>query len=120
MNYRNLTNSTEALSKLMEKELSFKTSRTLTKIIARIEEELKIYEEYKGKIQEKYIPLDEEGEKIIEDGSFKPTDIEAMYKELFELEETEVEIEHRIDVNDLEDIKITTLELLAIEYLLED
>ncbi|WP_300386703.1 hypothetical protein [Clostridium sp.] len=118
-----LVNSVGVLSKLNNEELSVKVSYKLAKNIKEIDKELKLVDEEKQRLINKYAEKDEEGKnKINENGTVNIVDIENWnkdYKELLEIE-TDLKID-KISIEDLakSDFKITPRELTLIEYLIK-
>lgn len=105
-----LTNSrlladTQGLSQLTQKSLPIKVSYAIAKNIAKIQSELKIYNEERQKLIDKYSVKDEEGKTLVgEDNqiTIQIEFLEAWTKDITELEEIEVEIDiHKFNINEL-------------------
>ena len=118
-----LVNSVQVLRKLNNAELPVRVSYKLAKNIKNIDKELKIYEEEKQKLINKYGEKDEEGKlKTKEDGSINITDTENWNKDIKELLEIEAEINiEKINIDELgkSDFKITPSELSLIDYMIK-
>lgn len=118
-----LLDSVQVLRKLNNAELPVRVSYKLAKNIKNIDKELKIYEEEKQKLINKYGEKDEEGKlKTKEDGSINITDTENWNKDIKELLEIEAEINiEKINIDELgkSDFKITPSELSLIDYMIK-
>lgn len=121
-----LINSINVLSKLNNMELNIKVSYAIAKNIDKLEKELKVYNDQKKKLIEKYSVKDEAGNvKVNEDGTIniqedKVGEWNVNINELIALE-NEVDI-HQINVEDLFkcDCNITPGELNLINYMIEE
>ena len=118
-----LVNSVQVLRKLNNAELPVRVSYKLAKNIKSIDKELKIYEEEKQKLINKYGEKDEEGKsKVNENGMINILDTENWNKDIKELLEIEVEINvEKINIDELakSDLKITPSELTLIDYMIK-
>ena len=118
-----LVNSVQVLRKLNNAELPVRVSYKLAKNIKSIDKELKIYEEEKQKLINKYGEKDEEGKlKTKEDGSINITDTENWNKDIKELLDIEAEINiEKINIDELakSDLKLTPAELALIDYMIK-
>ena len=118
-----LLDSVQVLRKLNNAELPVRVSYKLAKNIKSIDKELKIYEEEKQKLINKYGEKDEEGKsKVNENGMINILDVENWNKDIKELLEIEVEINvEKINIDELakSDLKITPSELTLIDYMIK-
>ncbi|CEQ08613.1 Uncharacterised protein [[Clostridium] sordellii] len=121
---RRIVNDANMISNIANKELPVKVSYALSKNISKIENELKIYNTERQKLLDKYCIKDENGKlKIDENNNLKISDefTEVWEKEFQELQNIEVEIDiHRFKLDELADYKITPVELMAIDYMIEE
>ncbi len=120
--YGKLKTSIEVIEKIIDFDLSIKTAIKLSKITKEISSELEIKDTIHKKIEEKYVPKDENGDVVFSDDdkqSYIPTDPEARIKELVELDNEEIELEFdKIEIDDLGDVKIKTKDIMVIDWLL--
>ena len=118
-----LLDSVQVLRKLNNAELPVRVSYKLAKNIKSIDKELKIYEEEKQKLINKYCEKDDEGKnKINEDGTIKILDTEKWNKDIKELLDIEAEINiEKINIDELakSDLKLTPSELTLIDYMIK-
>lgn len=109
------------LHTLLDKEMKAVLAFKLTRIIKKLEEEVKLYEEQKNKILEKYCI---EGEEFIKDGKVnaKPGEEQNLMNELNELINTNIDIElNKISIAELESLDTMTLDLMIkIEKIIEE
>ncbi len=121
--YGQLKASIESIEKLIDLDLSIKTAIKLTKITNKISEELEIKDSVSKKIEEKYLPYDDEGEIIFNDdekSQYTPTDPESRYKEIVELNNEEITIDYKkIKVDEFGDVKMKPKDIMPIEWLLD-
>jgi hypothetical protein len=106
----------EALHKLITVPLPIKVSYYLSKTVKVIEEELSHLENARIKLVEKYGEKNEKGEtNVILDNYPK------FYEELRQILAEEVDINIRpIKLSDIIDVKLSTIDILALGQLLED
>ncbi len=115
----------KALGALTEKKLPIKVSYAIAKNITKIEAELKIYNQERQKLIEKYSSKDDNGDPLVEDNSiviadeFKE-DWNRDYKELLAIE-NEIEI-HKFHIDELlnSNCNFTPAELMLIDYMIEE
>lgn len=119
-----LLNSIPTLQKLSQEQLPIKISYTISKNIKAIEEELKIYEEERQKLIKKYAELDKEGKPKVNDNGIyiiKQENQLDFNKEVLELLNIETDINiSKIDLNALEGLKISPLELTSVDFLIKE
>ena len=118
-----LQNSTVALSKLSQKELPIKVSFKLAKNISKINAELKIYNDERQKLVEKYSIKDKDDKPIIENNQIKlqPELITEWNRDMQELLSIESEVDiKQFSIDSLDGIKISPSELTQINYMIED
>lgn len=121
-----LVNSVQTLNILTQQQLPITISYAISKNIAKIEAELKIYNAEKQKLIEKYSVKDENGKtKVGEDGIIKIADeyIENWNKDIAELFAIENEIDiHQISISKLENsnFSIAPNQLRAIDYMITE
>jgi sulfatase maturation enzyme AslB (radical SAM superfamily) len=118
-----LVNSIGVLSKLNNEELPVKISYKLAKNIKEIDDTLKVFNDEKQKLINKYAEKDEnEANKIAEDGTVNIVDSIGWNKDYKELIDIEVELKiDKINIDEFAktDIKITPAELNLIDYLIK-
>jgi len=118
-----LQNSTIALSKLSQKELPIKISFLLAKNISHINAELKIYNDERQKLVEKYSIKDKNDKPIIENNQIKlqPKLINDWNKDMSELLSIENEVNiKQFSIDNLEGISISASEIMAIKFMIEE
>ncbi|NWK12777.1 hypothetical protein [Clostridium cadaveris] len=121
-----LINSINVLSKLNNMELNIKVSYAIAKNIDKLEKELKVYNDQKKKLIEKYSVKGEAGNvKVNEDGTINIQEdkVQDWNKDINELITLENEVDiHQINVEDLFkcDCNITPVELNLINYMIEE
>lgn len=121
-----LVNSVQTLNNLTQQELPIVVSYAISKNIAKIETELKIYNAEKQKIIEKYSVKGEDGKtKVGEDGNItiEEESIELWNKDIAELMAIENEIDiHQIQISKLENsnFSIAPSELMKIDYMIAE
>jgi hypothetical protein len=121
---QDLLNSIPTLKKLSQEQLPIKISYVISKNIKNIEEELVVYEEERQKLLKQYAELDKEGKpKVNDKGHYviKPENQLEFNKGVLELLgiETDVNIS-KIDLNALEGLKISPLELTSINFMIKE
>lgn len=110
------------LKVLAQRDLPIKASYAIAKNISKIGKELKIYEEERRKLIEKYAKKDKDG-KIVADkaGQIVFEDSEEWEKNITELLSIEVDIDfHKFDIQHLEGCEISPAELVAMEHMIND
>lgn len=120
-----IVNDAKALGALTEKKLPIKVSYAIAKNITKIEAELKVYNQERQKLIEKYSSKDNGGDPLIKDNSiiiaeeFKE-EWNRDFKELLAIE-NEFEI-HKFHINELlnSSCNFTPAELMLIDYMIEE
>ncbi|WP_042682535.1 hypothetical protein [Anaerosalibacter massiliensis] len=121
---QDLLNSIPTLRELSKEQLPIKVSYVISKNIKNIEEELVVYEEERQKLLKQYAELDKEGKpKINDKGHYvikneKQADFNKGVLELLDIE-TDVNIS-KINLNALEGLKISPLELTSIDFMIKE
>lgn len=119
-----LINSVNVLSKLNNMELNIKVSYAIAKNIDKLEKELKVYNDERQKLIEKYSIKDEEGKTKVNEGgtiNIKEDKIQDWNMDINELIKLENEVDiHCIKLDDLFkcDCNITPGELHLINYMI--
>ncbi|MBB6696240.1 DUF1617 family protein [Clostridium algidicarnis] len=112
------------LSDMANKELPVKVSYAIAKNISRIENEMKVYDTEKQKLIEKYSEKNAEGKPLIDaDNNIKiqNTNIDDWNRDIRELLSIENEIEiQTFNINELEGYSMTPIELMPIDYMIEE
>lgn len=107
-----------ALNKLMSKEVPIKVGFQLSKIAKKLNEELSIYNDNRVKLIKKY---GEEDKKKNGNYNIKKENIETFQKELTELMEVKVKVDiDKIKIKEIENVKLSGGDLLALDFLLEE
>ncbi|GAB6170092.1 hypothetical protein JCM1393_25520 [Clostridium carnis] len=120
---KQLVDSVVVLNRLTGMNLNIKVSYAVARNIAKIDKEVKVYNDERAKLLEKYCVKDEEGKlKINEQGdlNIKEECLEDWNKDINQLMDIENEVDiHLIDPCDLEkcNCDITPGELIAIDYM---
>lgn len=123
---RRIVNDATFLNSLTNKQLPIRVSYAIAKNVSKIESELKVFNNERQKLLDKYCVKDEEGKnKIDENNQLRIADehLDAWSKDLEELLDIEVEIDiHKFNVNDLlnSNCEMTPSELMLIDYMIED
>ena len=123
---RKILNDTNSLAAISQKQLPVKVSYAIAKNIKKIESELKIYNEERQKLIDKYCIKDDEGKNVIdENNNLKIADehLEAWNKEINELMDIEVDIDiHKFNLDSLMcgNYDMTPAELMIIDYMIEE
>ncbi len=121
---RELIESLPGLRNLSQKQLPIKFSYAIAKNSKAIEKELSIYEGERQKLVKKYAELDKEGNpKVDKQGNYvikkkSVLDWQIYVKELLDIE-VDLNI-HKVNLNALEGLKISPLELVAIDFMIEE
>lgn len=120
---KDIVNSTEIFSALSQKKLNMRMAYQLAKIIKEVQKEFELFQETRMKLINEYAERDEGGQlKVDENNNFTiPKEkIQDFQKELNELLETQVELQiNKINLDELEDVKFTPMELIKIEKFVE-
>ena len=111
----------EAFSKLMAADLPIKVSFKLNKFVKAIQPELEMFQEQRKKVFEQFAVKDEEGNTVENDGmiTLNPELKDQWMPKLLELEELTTDSSFKVDVNDLEGVKLSASDLIVLEDLLE-
>lgn len=116
---KDIVNSVEIFSALSQKKLNMRMAYQLAKIIKEVQKEFELFQETRMKLINEYAERDEDGRlKIDENNNFTiPREkIQDFQKELNELLETQVELQiNKINLDELEDVEFTPMELIKIE-----
>ncbi|MCR1952888.1 hypothetical protein NSA50_17950 [Clostridium sp. DSM 100503] len=118
----NIINGLNTLGVLASTRLPIKLSYAIKKNIEIISRELKIYEEERAVLIDKYGEKDKDGKVKIENNNFLIKDVESFNKDIRELQSIENEIETydiSLDLLLNSNIELTTAELTSIEFLLK-
>ena len=111
-----LLNSNEAMRNIATKELPIKISYQISRIINKMESELKIFEDLKRKIFTNYGENTKDGQIRIKDENR-----EKFQKEMRILLDTSVEIYgNKIELENFNEIKINAIDLLNLKFLIID
>lgn len=123
---RKILNDTNSLAVISKKQLPIKVSYAIAKNIKKIESELKVYNEERQKLIDKYCIKDDEGKNVIdENNNLKIADehLDAWNKEINELVDIEVDIDiHKFNLDSLicGNYDMTPEELMIIDYMIEE
>lgn len=123
LNNERLIKSAQLLSQVSQKQLPIKASYAISKNIAHIESELKIYNNEKSKIVDKYCEKNKDGQPKIENGNYviKKDCREAWNKDIKELNSIENEIDiHTFKIEDLGNVYFSPAEFGAIDYMIAE
>ena len=120
-----IVNDANVLGAISQKNLPIKVSYAIAKNIAKIENELKVYNKEKQKLIDKYSVKDEEGKPLIEDNNIRIAEEYIMdwnqdIKDLLDIE-NEIDI-HKFHISELENSNctMTPAELMLIDYMIEE
>jgi hypothetical protein len=110
------------LREISKKVLPIKASYAIAKNMKKIEDELEIYYKEREKLIDKYAEKDENGNvKIDETGFIVFRDKESWDREIKELLAIENDIEiHKFPIDVLEGYNMSPVELMLIEYMIEE
>ncbi|MBS5886305.1 MAG: hypothetical protein E6300_07590 [Clostridium sp.] len=117
-----MLNGLNTLGTLARYKLPVKISYGIKKNIEIISREIKIYEEERAVLIDKYGEKDKDGKVKIENNNFLIKDVENFNKDIRELQSIENEIETydiSLDLLLNSNIELTTAELTSIEFLLK-
>lgn len=123
---RKIVEDSNFLGALTQKQLPIKVSYALAKNISKIEVELKIYNDERQKLIDKYSIKDEDGKIVIDENNqlkISEEHLEAWNKDINELLEIEVDIDiHKFKIDDLiySNCEMTPAEIMLIDYMIED
>lgn len=110
------------LREISKKVLPIKASYAIAKNMKKIEDELEIYYKERDKLIDKYAEKDENGNvKIDETGFIVIRDKESWDREIKELLAIENDIKiHKFPIDVLEGYNMSPVELMLIEYMIEE
>jgi len=118
-----ILNSSTKLGEVSQKQLPVKVSYAISKNIAKLEAELKIYNSEREKLIEKYSVKDENGKTIVGKNNqikIQPEHLEDWNKDFIELLAIENEVDiHKFKIDELNGFNISPSELTAIEFMIE-
>lgn len=121
---RILSDNAEALSELSQKELPVKVSYAIAKNMTKIQSELKVYNEQRGKLVDKYADKDEQGKtKMIGQNQIliQPENVENWAKDINDLLDIEIELDiHQFPLALLDNSSMKPAEFMAIDYMIEE
>jgi len=116
-----LINAQESLIKFAKTDVPVKIAYWLSKDIQKFNIEFKAFEEARSKLFEKYGKKQVNEETKQEQLVIKPENIEIFQKEINELLKTEVEVEvHKIKLESLGEIKLSTFDLGVLQFIIEE
>ena len=122
-NERILDNVTK-LSDVSQMQLPVKVSYAIARNIAKIESELKIYNNERETLIEKYSVKDDKGKTIIDESNqikIKEECKQAWGDDISGLLSIENEVDiHKFSINELEGFSMTPAELRVIDYMIEE
>lgn len=112
-----IKNAEPVVAKLLNVELPIKVSYRFTRIVKAFAEELKYFEDSRMKLFDKYGEDQEDGTRKIKDEYQQQffADLTSILNE-----EVDFKFDHKIDINLLEDVKLTPIELSSLEPWLEN
>lgn len=114
----------QRLGEVAKKTLPVKASYAIAKNIAKIEAELKVYGNEREKLIEKYAEKNEKGNIAADENGqikFKPECAESWNKEIKELLAIENEVNiHKFKLDALEGYSMTPVEMMLIDYMIEE
>lgn len=123
---RKIVNDANFLFNITQKTLPVKISYAIAKNIAKLENELKIYNQERQKIIDKYCIKDDKGNNIVDKNNnlqISNENLEAWDKEINELLNIEVDINlHKFKEDDLlnSNCDLTPAEIMLIDYMIEE
>ncbi|MBU3195637.1 DUF1617 family protein [Clostridium algidicarnis] len=121
-----ILNDAAALGSITNKELPIKVSYAIAKNISKIESELKIYNDQKQKLIDKYSEKGEDGKTLIDaENKIKIQDeyLDDWNRDIKELLAIENEVDiHKFNINELvnSNCNMTPAELMLIDYMIEE
>jgi len=112
-----IKNAEPVVAKLLNVELPIKVSYRFTRIAKAFAEEIKYFEDSRMKLFDKYGVDQEDGTRKIKDEYQQ-----QFFADLTSLlnEEVDFKFDHKIDINLLEDVKLTPIELSSLEPWLDN
>lgn len=120
MKLQTIINSTQSLRNLMAEKLPIKVSYRLSKLVIKIQPELTVYDEQRMKLV-KELGTEENGSWVV-----SPENITKFTDELAKLQELEVDLKfgedkefEKISMEDLGDIKISSEDMVNLNWLFE-
>ncbi|SHH56057.1 DUF1617 family protein [Clostridium intestinale] len=121
---RKIVDDINNLKAISDKQLPVKVSYAIAKNIAKIEADLKIFYKERAKLIDKYVQKEEDGTIKVDSLKnlvFKDSCKEKWDKEIEELLEAENEIDiHKFNMDLLEGYSMKPLELMVIDYMIEE
>lgn len=116
-----LQNIHAGLSEIADKELPVKTSYWVSKIIIKIETELRILEKQRIAILKKHSEKDDSGNPIIVNDNYKIADITNFYKDINDLMSIEIDIGYdQLMLSAFEGINIKPVTLMQLNKIIVD
>ena len=116
-----LINAKESLTKLAKTDVPVKIAYWLSKDVQKLNSEFVAFEEARGKLFKKYGEKQVNEETKQEQSVIKLENIESFQKEISELLKTEVEVDvHKIKLESLGEIKLSTFDLTALHFIIEE
>lgn len=119
---RRILEDRDILAEISRKQLPIKVSYAVAKNLSKINHELKIYDEERKKLIDKYAEKDEKG-KVLADkkGQVQFRDKAGWDKDINELMDIENEVEiHTFSMDLLNNFNISPGELMAMDYMIEE
>jgi hypothetical protein len=119
-----ILNDSVKLSDISQKQLPVKVSYAIAKNINKLEAELKVYNSERQKLIEKYSIKDENGKTIVDENNqikiqeYILGDWNKDIKDLLAIE-NEVDI-HKFKIEDLNGFNMSPVELMIIDYMIEE
>lgn len=113
-----VVDSIEVMQKLANSQVKGRTAYTISKIIKKIEEEVNLFYDTRMKLVNQYGIKDENGELVIENNNYKinPDTLGEFNKEVTNLLETKITVEvNPINIDELESVELTPVQMIAIE-----
>jgi len=111
----------QSLPIILDREIPAREAFLFARLSAQLSQELKIFEETRFKLIEKYGERDDNGNLIQEDNHYKISDPEAFQKEYNELLNHEIEVTFDpIDISRLDGINFKPRDLINLSVLLKD
>lgn len=109
-----ILDSMDAVNNLMTEKVTIGTALKLKKIAEEITKATELFDEKRKELLEKY------GE-AQEDGNYKINDVEAFNTEIMPILDEDIDIDiKKINVDALEDVKLDTITVAKLEWILED
>lgn len=115
--------SAQTLAELREvKGLKSTTAYRIAKIVNKVGEEVKLYEEQRTAICEKYVKKDDDGIPVVENGAYDIPEEKLLdfAKEVAELQDEKVALDiKKITLEDIENVGLSAAQLERIEFMLD-